>query len=115
MMNPNKDLIQKYPQVPDLTPTTVSTPGLNILDWLASKSKLKEQNSVTTEKKMPKVHSVDGDVMQYWETSINDHREDFTDYNEVHDNIVSGTEWQSAVYEDDVWEESNNIEDNDDM
>merc|ERR1719323_462104 len=61
---------------------------------------------------MPKVHSVDGDVMQYWETSINDHREDFTDYNEVHDNIVSGSEWQSAVYEDDVWEESNNNEDN---
>ena len=68
-------LVKKFPQVHGLGPTTTVSP-LNFLDWLASKSKLKETieraSSSTTRpsrEETPPVKSVDGDVMEFWESS----------------------------------------------
>ena len=68
----NKPLVKTFPQVAGLIPTTTVSP-LNLLDWLASKSKLKgsERSSTTVS---PPVRSVDGDVLQFWQSSKEDYQ-----------------------------------------
>ena len=68
----NKPLVKTFPQVAGLITTTTVSP-LNLLDWLASKSKLKgsERSSTTVS---PPVRSVDGDVLQFWQSSKEDYQ-----------------------------------------
>ena len=99
LIQQNKDIIKVFPQVHGLSPSTVK-PSLSIFDWLASKSKLKQQQSAvtsttSTEKTetssedffsnlSPKVHSIDGDVLKYW-TEYNDVNVDQIDVDDITD------------------------------
>ena len=71
----DSSLIKKFPQVHGLGPSTTVSP-LNFLDWLASKSKLRETmervTSTPSRMETPPVKSVDGDVLQFWESSRDD-------------------------------------------
>ena len=112
-------MVEKYPSYGAWTVPPVfgvASNGLNIFDWLASKSKLKQVNNSTSTTAVPttsvksavednneeapfdfypKVHSVDGDVMQFWQSSreahmdTSDSYEDNTDENSVIDHEKS--------------------------
>ena len=100
LIQQNKDIIKVFPQVHGLSPSTVQ-PSLSIFDWLASKSKLKQQqqtavsSTTSTERAetssegffsnlSPKVHSIDGDVLKYW-TDYNDVNVDQIDVDDITD------------------------------